>query len=374
MDLQSIFVSNGVGIFILLILLYASRARTLQRSAEDRIYTMMVVGVMLGCFMEAFSYSIDGRMFPGSRLLNYIANTYLYCVNVLLPFCVLVYIDLGIYGDPKRITQRYKPQIIVGVIMIAANVVNYIIPITYYITDANVYERRPFSYVYYIVILYYLISAFILTRRYEKENGARAFFNVMVFLVPILIGAALQFAFYGLSLAWLAAAIGLVGLFMMQQNELAYVDMLVDTYNRQFLNYVLSAWTARGKSFEGVMLDVDDFKCINDNFGHAQGDVALQAVTNILKESRIDNELVFRYAGDEFIVLKMADAPGSLDAYMDNVEKNLDEYNSADHPYQLALSYGTSYYGDGSSTDAFIKEMDDGMYAMKVEHHRAAKM
>ena len=71
------------------------------------------------------------------------------------------------------------------------------------------------------------------TRRFEKENGARTFFNVKMFLLPILIGAGLQFAFYGLSLAWLSAALGLVGLYMMQQNEVAYLDALAGTYNRQ---------------------------------------------------------------------------------------------------------------------------------------------
>ena len=53
------------------------------------------------------------------------------------------------------------------------------------------------------------------TYRYEKENGARTFINIKMFLIPIIIGAGLQFMFYGLSLAWLSAALGLMGLYMM---------------------------------------------------------------------------------------------------------------------------------------------------------------
>ena len=371
MDLRSIYVSNGTGIFILLMLFYMSRARNRRRGIEDRLFSSMLLGVMLGCIMEAFSYTIDGKVFPGSIVLNYVANTYLYCANLLLPFCVLMYIDVGIYGDPSSIVKRYKPQIIIGAIMIAANVVNYFIPITYVISDQNVYERRPFSYLYYAVILYYLITAFLLTRRYEKENGARAFFNVMVFLVPVLVGAGLQFAFYGLSLAWLAAAIGLMGLFMMQQNELAYVDVLVDTYNRQFMNYVLQAWTARGRTFVGAMIDIDHFKSINDTYGHAEGDAALRVLTDAMKRSRLEGEWVFRYAGDEFIVLKLSDSPDGLAAYLSNMEKNLVSCSSAERPYQIVVSYGTSFFCDGSSIDAFIKEMDDNMYAMKAKHHGA---
>lgn len=371
MDLLPIYISNGTGIFILLMLLYVSRTKILRDTQEDRLYSAMVLGVILGCIMEAFSYSIDGQVFPGSRVLNYLANTYLFSANLLLPLCVLAYVDLGLYGDVKRIWKRYKPQIVIGVVLIAANVVNYFVPITYYISEQNVYERRPFSYVYYVAIVYYLVTAIIVKRRYDRENGARVFFSITLFLAPVLIGAGLQFAFYGLSLAWLASALGLAGMFMMQQNELAYIDVLVDTYNRQYLNHVLAAWTSRKDTFAGAFIDVDSFKRINDTLGHSQGDAALKDVSDILKKSRLDNEWVFRYAGDEFIVLKRCDTPDGLAAYLENMGRNLDAFNSSGRPYQLTLSYGTSYF-DAGDLDAFVKEMDDNMYAMKEARHQGA--
>ena len=287
MDLRSIYIANGTGIFLLLILLYVSHAKTFRHETEDYLFRSMVFGVMLGCSMEMLSYAIDGHLFPGAIALNYVANTVLYTINLLLPFFVLCYVDIGLYGDEKRIWGKYKPQIIIGVVMTSLNIVNFFYPINYYITDQNVYERRPFGYVYYFVILYYMITAMMLTRRYEKDNGTRAFFNITVFVLPILIGAGLQFMFYGLSLAWLSAAIGVIGLFMMQQNELAYIDVLVDTYNRQYFDHVLSAWTNRGNTFAGAMFDIDDFKSINDNLGHTEGDKALKDVTTLLKQSRI---------------------------------------------------------------------------------------
>lgn len=369
MNLQSIYVSNGVGIFILLMLFYASRTKILRRHTEDKVYSMIVLGVMLGCFMEAFSYTLDGVVFPGARLLNYIANTYLYTVNLLLPFFVIVYVDLGLYGDLSRIRKQYKPQILIGAIMLSCNIVNFFVPVNFYITVQNVYERRPFGYVSYFVILYYCLTALFLTKRYEKENGARTFFNIKMFLLPILLGAGLQFMFYGLSLAWLAASIGLVGLYMMQQNEIAYIDPLSDIYNRQYLNDLLSSWITRNRSFAGVMVDIDRFKRINDSYGHSEGDAVIKAVADILKAARSDNERVFRFAGDEFIVLKMTDDAGGLAFYMEQVGERLAEYNRADRPYRISLSYGSSFFETGN-VDTFMKEMDERMYAMKEAHHK----
>jgi diguanylate cyclase (GGDEF)-like protein len=208
-----------------------------------------------------------------------------------------------------------------------------------------------------------------LTRRYEKENGARIFFSIEMFLYPILLGAGLQFMFYGLSLAWLSSAVGLTGLYMMQQNEVAYIDSTVDTYNREYMNHILSSWIIRGSSFAGVMLDIDRFKSINDRFGHSEGDRALKNVTNILKDSRKDNEWVFRFAGDEFVILKLTDSRDGLVPYMEEVNRRLEEYNHADHPYELALSYGMSFFDTGN-VDTFMKEMDDRMYDLKVRHHK----
>ena len=333
------------------------------------MYSFMVVGVMLGCAMEALSYTLDGKVFPGARAINYIANTYLFSINLLLPFGVLVYFDLALYGDARRIRRLYRPQIAVCAVMLAVTLLSLFLPITYYIGEDNIYERRPFGYVYYFVIFYFCFCAWRLTRRYERENGAMAFFNILVFLVPILVGAGLQFLFYGLSVGWLAAALGLAGLYMMQQNEMAYLDSLVDTYNRRYLNHILSAWKKRGRPFAGVMLDIDRFKGINDQYGHSEGDRVLKTVTDILKEARGDHELVFRFAGDEFIVLKLTDDPEQLAAYMRKVEGLLARHNAAGGLCPLSLSYGMSAF-DGD-IDAFIKRMDDRMFAMKDEHHKA---
>ena len=255
--------------------------------------------------------------------------------------------------------------------MFCVNIVNFFIPVSYYITEQNVYERRPVSYVYYAIILYYCLSGVLVTRRYKKENGTIAFFNINLFLLPILAGAGLQFMFYGLSLAWLSAAIGLVGLFMMQQNEMTYIDALTGIYNRQYLNHILSSWISRGEKFAGIMIDIDDFKRINDSFGHSEGDRTLIRVADILKRAQEEKEWVFRFAGDEFIVLKLTDSPEGLTSYEDRMNRLLDEYNRGNPPYPIRVSCGASAF-DSGDMDSFMKAIDEEMYKMKADHHRHA--
>lgn len=371
MDLRSIYISNGIGIVLLIVLAYVSRTKVQRRHAEDKLYTLMIFGVMLACCMEAVSYAIDGKLFPGARIINYIANTYLFSVNLFMPLCVLIYMDLGLYGDKSRIWREYKIHIIIWLVMFGVTIFNFFVPVSYYITPENVYERRPVSYVYYVFIAYYIISAIAMTHRYEREYGTRSFFSIELFLVPILIGTTLQFVFYGLSLAWLSSAVGLVGLYMMQQNETAYLDPLTELYNRQYMNNIVAYWKRKGYRFSGIMVDMDRFKRINDTYGHSEGDDALVNVAGLLKSVFGKGSFVFRFAGDEFIILIRTDDESMLKRKEAELEKAVRIYNrDSNKPYAIGLSYGHgSYDNTDGDIDKLMKKMDENMYEMKKRHH-----
>ncbi|MBQ3921576.1 MAG: GGDEF domain-containing protein [Firmicutes bacterium] len=375
MELRSVLIANGTGLFLMIMLLIVSRAKIQRRGLEDRVFMIMVIGVMIACFMEAFSYCIDGRLFAGARAINLAANTYLFAVNSLLSFSILIYFDLSLYGDPARIKKVYKTQIIVATVMFLITILNIFVPIVFRISEANRYSRLPFSYAYLLVIAYFTYCSWRTTNRYEKENGVKAFLKVEMFLIPVIIGAAVQFSFYGLSLGWLASAVGLVCLYMMQQNETAYIDPVTDIYNRQYMSYLISSWVRTNCSIAGMMIDIDDFKKINDQFGHAEGDAIIRELAARLTNAGTDNEMVFRFAGDEFIVLKKAKTREALEPYIERMLAEIDQLNrTSDKAYHLAVSYGTSLYDpQDSNLDKFMKDMDDRMYAMKSSHHLGIK-
>ena len=98
-DLRSIYIANGVGIFLMLVLLYAAKTKILRKDTEDKLFAFMIVGVMFGCVVEALAYTVDGQIFAGSRILNYAANTFLFTMNMLLPLTVLVYFAANRLGS-----------------------------------------------------------------------------------------------------------------------------------------------------------------------------------------------------------------------------------------------------------------------------------
>lgn len=92
-----------------------------------------------------------------------------------------------------------------------------------------------------------------------------------------------------------------------QLKRLAFFDELTGVYNRRYFKERFAEETQRAKRYSRslsiMMIDIDLFKAINDTFGHLIGDEVIKKVADILKEAVRDTDIVFRYAGDEFIVM-----------------------------------------------------------------------
>ena len=84
-------------------------------------------------------------------------------------------------------------------------------------------------------------------------------------------------------------------------------DALTGAYNRGAFDNTLqeywSLWQTTGQGFALILLDLDDFKQVNDRFGHSVGDVVLQSVTKLLWEALRQEDGIFRYGGEEFALL-----------------------------------------------------------------------
>ncbi|MCM3409371.1 sensor domain-containing diguanylate cyclase [Metabacillus litoralis] len=83
----------------------------------------------------------------------------------------------------------------------------------------------------------------------------------------------------------------------------ATTDSLTNTSNRRLLDEVMKEWVAKNKPFTLIAFDIDNFKKVNDTFGHQTGDQVLQFVVKYAQMMIRKNDLLFRYGGEEFVLL-----------------------------------------------------------------------
>ena len=150
---------------------------------------------------------------------------------------------------------------------------------------------------------------------------------------------------------------------------LADQDTLTNIYNRRYMIHAfLKLSTQLDKKGENLILfflDINNFKMINDQYGHEMGDAVLKHFSKVLVKSTGKKEIVARFAGDEFIILAPYTDEKGKDLMINQINNELRKSSDVLH-IDLSVSIGTSVYPDDSKTlDGLLKIADQEMYKQK---------
>jgi diguanylate cyclase (GGDEF)-like protein len=134
--------------------------------------------------------------------------------------------------------------------------------------------------------------------------------------------------------------------------------------------------SASAKPFAILFIDLDGFKLVNDKLGHDTGDQVLIEIASRLKDSVRDEDLVARYAGDEFVILldnvATAEALESLRSHIEAVLLTPSNVVPRDSAVKMGGSVGGARYPeDGTEPETLLKTADRHMYARKFSRRQS---
>ena len=149
----------------------------------------------------------------------------------------------------------------------------------------------------------------------------------------------------------------------------AFRDQLTDVFNRHYLREKVNELYNHPEKFPVgiIFVDLDDLKYVNDNFGHHVGDLYITQAAEILKNSVREKDYIFRFGGDEFLIL----IPNADETLINNIllriNKNLKEYNKLESlKFPLTFSIGTTLWKNPSEPfSKIIQKADEDMYKNK---------
>jgi diguanylate cyclase (GGDEF)-like protein len=160
----------------------------------------------------------------------------------------------------------------------------------------------------------------------------------------------------------------------MQALQLATLDDLTKISNRRgfvsLAQHSLNLCNRHETCTSLAFIDLNNFKPINDNYGHAEGDHALIAFTEQMKNFFRTTDLFARLGGDEFVILFSNTSRGTASDVMERFRKSLDKYNQqARRGYDLSFSYGVVEFDPGkhNSINELLIEGDSLMYESKKQ-------
>lgn len=152
-------------------------------------------------------------------------------------------------------------------------------------------------------------------------------------------------------------------------------DYLTKVYNRRSLIEFLEMEFVRNQRssdgfFSFVMFDIDDFKMINDNFGHSMGDTVLRTVGTTLLSTVRKSDICGRFGGDEFAVILPYTELGNAEKVAEKIKERITalRFSSSKTTIKITLSIGVIEIAHGSNIDSFekvIAEADKFLYMAK---------
>jgi diguanylate cyclase (GGDEF)-like protein len=154
--------------------------------------------------------------------------------------------------------------------------------------------------------------------------------------------------------------------------HISRVDGLTGLYNHKFFQELLNAEIARSDrynySFSLIMIDIDDFKEINDNYSHQSGDTILKEIASILKSLVRKTDPAVRYGGEEFAIILSQTAREHGRVFADRIVKGVatSKFKAFSHNETVTVSAGLAGYPDDARThESLIKRADEALYQAK---------
>ena len=371
-DLKEITLANGIAILITAYLLRCRRRYRETIHTEDKLFDGMILITLIGSLVEIASYYVDGATIESGRTLNYITNSLCFAGTVSVGLLWCVFVELKVYNNLEKCMRHAKYLMIPWTIEIIVLIINcFETGIMFSVSESNVYERELGVVIGYGTLVVYFIRSILLVYGYKGPKVKVHFFPVLYFVFPCIAGAAVQFTVYGITSSWVSVAVALGFVQLQLYADNVYRDELSGLYNRRFLNKVLAKQEGESRgSMYGIMMDINDFKHINDAFGHCTGDVAICRMGEVLLKSTPDKGIAIRYAGDEFMVL-LPDATEKITRdVMQAINDNLDQFNAQKKEgFNLSVAMGLAKYEKKDSAEDFMRKMDADMYADKNRYN-----
>jgi len=152
--------------------------------------------------------------------------------------------------------------------------------------------------------------------------------------------------------------------------QLAYLDGLTGIFNRRYFELRIAEEIERARRFNTgmgvIMIDIDQFKRLNDEFGHLLGDEVLRQVSSLLHQQLRKIDVVCRYGGEEFGILLSQTSPQHSLAVAEKLRRMVERWQFPGVPRPVTISAGTANYPEhGVTRDDLVKAADAGLYTAK---------
>ena len=364
--------NNFLGTIILFIIFLNIKSYIKGSSLDQKLFLGMLVSTVLIMVSDILINYMDAEVNNTIRSINVLLTTFYFFLNPLPFFIWTLYVNFKIHEDEKRLKKLFNIMIWPVIINTVLSIVSIFYGLVFFIDDYNVYNRGDWFLI--VACIYYSYSIYTVIDIVKSRNylSKKKYYSMFLFILLPFLGGTIQVLFPQIKLLWVSLSISLMMVFINLQKEQLHTDSLTGLYNRRHLeSYITERRNTKLKKNIGMlMIDIDCFKKINDTFGHAEGDQALGYFSEILRESFRKNDTIFRYAGDEFVVIIEVENKEELEMAVNRMKQNINIFNESKitkYDLNVSVGYDILDHSIHENMKVFINHIDNLMYNEKLE-------
>ena len=345
---QNVLLILGTSCFI-------HQSSILNRKEKTGFYLCLYTGLIVA-LSELISTACAGKK---EYILLQIASNY---VNIgLTPLLPVI---------PVLIIGRSRTARMIGTAPVLINLGFLLTGQLFSVDAGGGYHREAF---FWVFMSCYIFNMFYLTWRIFVFSGEHQNHNVvsLLFICLFMISSTtIQLRLPQIHFSWFCVTVTVLLYFIYYADTVQKMDSLTGLLNRNaFLDY----WNRRKKKIEGILLiDLDDFKHINDTYGHLQGDGYLIAFSDCLRKVMHQRGYCYRLGGDEFcVLLDRNNVRPHLDVLIQLLRIQCDEVKGL--PEKIEFSCGYQALSPDMTVDDLIELADRQMYDSKAIRKKERK-
>ena len=350
------------------VFLYKQKSR---QSYSTKLFRWLILSVIWVAVFETLGWVIAVTNNDVLRPFHYLSNVLFFSFNTLPAALGLRYLDYIVFVCEEKNKKRFLLYLVPVYLNIGFVIYNIFFDGFLFSVDAaNVYHRGVAAYIENrFTFLFAAIVVLSFFRNKQMITGRITQVILTLTLFPVA-GVLLQTLFYGLSLSIPAYTLAMFISFLLMEKDELLKDPLTMLNSRIQMENRLQYKLKAPEPFTVIMIDVNDFKNINDVYGHTVGDQVLKDVSRILLSCANFEDFVCRFGGDEFfVILESAEDIGF--SYIKRIDQVLLEYSS-NKPYVTTLSYGLLYVDHSIEygVEELVQITDQLMYKDKIFRKR----
>lgn len=321
----------------------------IDRQEKQIKFDHVLIAFMVYFLVDCFWAAIVDNVIPKTRFTVVTNDFLIYVVMAAITYFWLQYV-LAFEQVPNRNKPVNRFAVIFPfLVSTVALILNYCIAPQMLINKSldtlpvyNIYLVTV-PYIYMAAILFYTIRK---ARKEENPIEKRKHLFVGFFPLMVIIGGIIQMVFFPYIPIFCFTSLILMLIFYIQSiDQRISLDPLTGLNNRgQLRRYVSQSSNLHqeGRMTVVIMMDIDDFKTINDTYGHAEGDKALIIVSDSIKKAINSHSMpsfIGRYGGDEFILIIHPVTLDEIEQLISEIRSEI-ESHTRELPYPLAISVG----------------------------------